>query len=109
MLNALRYLEPLIGLLCFLWFSLASLYLYLKGSIRERQRKAEMLLGLCGMSFCGLRLYGVARGNLHDLRLARVFLAGATIGIFVTLVFQGSFNPFKNRGGKSGQPEPPQR
>ena len=108
MLNTLRYLLPLIGVLCFLWISLASLYP--KGSLRkEWQHKAEMLLGLCGMAFLGLRLYGVARHNLHDLRFIRGSLAGLTLGIFVTLFLEGSFRPFKSWGGKSGQPEPPQR
>ena len=114
MVSALRYLGPLIGLLCGLWLSIAALYP--RWSLRKWQQKAEMLLGLSWMSFFGSFLYGVARSQdprafvlLHDLRLARMLLGGFVIGIFVTLVLEGSFRPFKSRGGKSGQPEPPPR
>jgi hypothetical protein len=109
MLNALRYLVPLIGVLCFLWFSTASLYP--KGSFR----KAEMLFGLCGMAYFGSILYGVSRSHdprafvPHELRWVRTLLAGVTFGIFVTLVLEGSFRPFKSRGGTSGESEPPER
>lgn len=100
MLNALRYLVPLVGVLGFLGLSMASLYP--KPRLREWQHKAEMLLGLFGMAFFGLFLYGVARRNLHYWRFTRGFLGGVVVGIFVTLLLEGSFRPFKRR-----EPEPP--
>ena len=109
MLNALRYLVPLMGVLGGLWLSIASLYP--RWSLREWQRKAEMLLGLSGMAFFGLLLYGTARSQeprpsllIHELRLLRELLAGVFLGIFVTLFLEGSF-----RRGRSRQPEPPPR
>jgi len=114
MMRVLQYLGPLIGLLLFLWLSIGSLF---PGrSPRDWQQKAQMLLGLSGMSFCGLFLYRVAHSEglrssvlTHELFLARVFLGGMSLGIFVTLCLEGRFSVFKKQVGKSGQPEPPQR
>jgi hypothetical protein len=111
----MRYLEPLIGFLAFLWLSIGSL---LAGRrLRDWQQKAQTLLGLTGMSFFGLILYGVVhteevRNSLHAhaFNLFKTFLAGMSIGIFVTLWLEGSLNVFKKAtktdpaiaGGKAG-------
>ena len=92
----MRYLEPVIGCLAFLWFLIGSL-LAGRGR-RDWQRKAEALLGLCGMSFFGVILYE----ELHPhsplariLQLFRHYLTGIAIGIVITLWLEGSFNVFK--------------
>lgn len=93
------------------WFSVGSLF---SGrNLRDWQQKAQMLLGLSGMSFFGLLLYEVAQlrssALTHALHLARIFCGGMALGIFVTLCLEGSINVFKTKEvGKSGQPEPPQ-
>jgi hypothetical protein len=54
----MRYIEPLIGLLAFLWFSIGSL---LAGrNLRDWRHKAQTLLGLSGRSLFGLMLYEAA-------------------------------------------------
>ena len=97
-MKTIQYLLPVVGLLAFLWICVAALYP--RPSLRRWQQKAQMLLGLSGMLFLGLRLYEVARsarsdeaGSLvlaQELRLARVFMAGVTLGVFVTLWLEGS-------------------
>ena len=110
-MKTLQYIGPAIGLLAFVWFAVGSLF---SGrSLRDWQQKAQMLLGLSGMSFFGLLLYEVAQlrssALTHALHLARIFLGGMAFGIFVTLCLEGSLNVFKRKEiGKSGQPEPPQ-
>jgi len=102
----------LIGLLAFLGVLVGSLF---SGrGVRDWQRKAQTLLGLSGMLFFGSLLYGVAYGVerppsvlIHELRLARAFLVGISLGIFVTLWLEGWFNPLKKHVGDSRQPEPP--
>jgi len=99
----MRFLEPLIGFLAFLWLLIGSL---LAGRyLRDWQHKAQSLLGLSGMAFFGLILYGVvrteeARYYARLFSFSKTFLAGISIGIFVTLWLEGSFNVFK-RGTKT--------
>ena len=111
MMIAVQIVVPLIGLLAFLCF-LATLFS--EREVRDWQRKAKKLLGLSGVLFCGSLLYGVAYGAerrpsvlIHELRLARAFLVGILLGIFVTLWLEGSLNPLKKDVGEGGQPEPP--
>src|SRR5436309_2533108 len=96
----MRYLEPSIGLLCFLWLTIGAL---LAGrGFRKWQPKAEALMGLSGMSFCGLILFLRWSPQTTAFYLEKGFLAGMTIGIFVTLWLEGSWNVLK-KFGKRGQ------
>jgi hypothetical protein len=89
----MRYLEPSIGLLCFLWITIGAL-LAGRGT-RNWQLKAQALMGLSGMSFFGLVLYvrWSPRGNVFYT--GRGLLGGIVLGIFVTLFLEGSWNPLK--------------
>jgi hypothetical protein len=93
----MRYIEPLIGFLAFLWLLTASVVA--DRSLREWQHKAEALLGLSGMALFGLILYEAV--YVGEVRHPRVFiwckalLGGISIGIFVTLWMEGSLNVFK--------------
>ncbi len=58
------------------------------------------------MSYFGLILWGIAeeRRSLaltHALHLARVFVVGIMVGILITLLLEGSLNPFKKRSDDS--------
>src|SRR5260370_30867344 len=86
----MRYLEPLVGFLAFLWFSIAAL---LAGrGLRDWQQKAQILLGLSGMSLFGLILYGQYSLGPHAFYFLKALLGGIVIGIFVTLWLEGSLN-----------------
>jgi hypothetical protein len=98
MLAMMRYIEPSIGFLCFLWVTIAA---PLAGSgLRTWQAKIEALLGLSGMSFFGLILYlrWSARTNFFS---GKGFLAGMVFGLFVSLWLEGSWNVFKKFAKKS--------
>jgi hypothetical protein len=86
----MRYLEPLVGFLAFLWLSIGSL-LSARG-IRDWQQKAQILLGLSGMSLFGLILYERYSLSTHAFYSLKALLAGIAIGIFVTLWLEGSLN-----------------
>lgn len=88
----MRYLEPLVGILCSVLFLIGALV-----GGRGWQRRAEVLLGLSGMSMFGLILYGVVDTEVHYFpwSLVKQLLAGVSIGIFVTLWLEGSANVFK--------------
>jgi len=93
----MRYLEPLIGFLACLWFLMGTL---LEGkSLRVWQQKAQALLGLSGILFFGFLLYDASQeGHVRYLRLfswSKAFLAGVSIGIFITLWLEGSLNLLK--------------
>jgi hypothetical protein len=98
----MRYLGPVIALLCFLWYTIGAL---LEGrGLRNWQTKAEVLEGLSGMSFCGLVIYRWS-SRMSILKFAGLegFLVGITLGIFVTLWLEGSANILK-KYWKRGQP-----
>jgi hypothetical protein len=100
--DEMRYLEPLIGFLAFLWFLIACL---LQGrGLRDWQHRAQALLGLSGMSLFGLILYGMvhAEQSTYSFRAPKMLLGGIAIGIFVTLWLEGSMNILK-KAGKRGQ------
>lgn len=85
----MRYIEPLIGFLACSWFLLGS-WLAAR-SLRDWRQKAEILLGLHGMAFFLLRLYGqYSRSNAFHGTIA--WLGGTAIGIFITLWLEGSLN-----------------
>jgi hypothetical protein len=97
----MRYFVPAIGLLCFMWLTIGAL---LAGrGVRTWQLKAEALMGLSGMAFCGLILYlrWSPQSNAHYIE--KGLLAGVTFGIFIALWLEGSWNLVK-RFGKSGKP-----
>jgi hypothetical protein len=96
------YLEPLIGLLCFLWLMIGAL-LASRGS-PNWQPKGEAFLGLSGTLFCGLVLYLRLSSRANAFYIEKGFLAGMTIGIFVTLWLEGSWNLLKKLG-KRRQPD----
>jgi hypothetical protein len=85
----MRYIEPLVGFGFFLWFTLAS-WLAAR-SLRKWQERAQIILGLSGMALFGLRFYGESLYS-NTFNLLKVFLAGITLGIFITLWLEGSLN-----------------
>lgn len=92
----MRYVEPLVGFLAFLWVSIGSLLANRR--LRDWRHKAQMLLGLAGMSLFGLILYTEQirySAPVHGFYFAKGTLAGMSIGIFATLWLEGSLNPFK--------------
>jgi hypothetical protein len=93
-----QYGLPSIGLLAFLLFLTATL---VDGRRHPTwQHRAEALLGLSGTLFCVLVLvHNHARTPLYldPLSLVRAFLAGASVGIFLTLWLEGSYKPWKKR------------
>lgn len=94
----MRFIAPSIGLLCFLWSMIATA---LKSrSLRNWQLKAEALMGLSGMSFCGLILYLRLFPQINAHNLEKGLLAGMTFGVFVTLWLEGSWNLLKKPGSR---------
>lgn len=102
----MRYIEPLLGVLAFLWFFLGSLLA--RNRLRDWRHTSQVLLGLSGMSLFGLMLYEAAHtAELRHVRIivwAKAFLAGISIGIFVTLWLEGSLNLFKTARGRNRHP-----
>jgi len=96
--SIVQYVLPSLGLLAFLLFLTATL---LDGRRHPNwQHRAEALFGISGMFFFVLVLvHNHARTPLYldPLRLVRVFLAGASVGIFLTLWLEGSFQRWKKR------------
>jgi hypothetical protein len=89
----MRYILPSVGLISFLWLTIGAL---LAGrDLRTWQVKAEALMGLCGMSFCGLVLCLRWSSQSNQLYMEKGTLAGMTFGIFVTLWLEGSWNLLK--------------
>jgi hypothetical protein len=90
----MRYLEPSIGFLCFLWLTVAAMWAAKR--FRTWQAKAESLMGLSGMSFFGLVTYGRWTSRpAHEFLGEEGLLAGIIIGIFVILWLEGSWNLLK--------------
>lgn len=94
----MQYVLPSVGLLAFLLFLTATLF------DRRRhpswQHRAEALLGISGIFFSVLVLMRIHGGTpllMDPLRLVRAFLAGACVGIFLTLWLEGSFKPWKKK------------
>jgi hypothetical protein len=91
----MRYLEPSIGLLAFVIFTIGC-----TAAPKERrgwQWKAEIFLGLSGMALFGLRLYELHSRSKGAFALFNGLLAGISIGIFVTLLLEGTLNPLRLR------------
>jgi len=83
----MRYIEPIIGILRFLWVLLAAI---LPKGRRSWQQSAEIVMALAGMALFGLVLYvdsrirqairfreGSSGGDLHR-RICHVWLEGLT-------------------------------
>jgi hypothetical protein len=97
----MRYIEPLVGFVVFFLFMIGCL-----AAPKERrgwQWKAEALLGLSGMALFGLRLYGRYSHSKNAFTLFEGLLAGISIGIFVTLLLEGSMNPLGSRTRRPGE------
>ena len=103
----MRYLEPLIGFLASLWFLIASLLA--ARSRRGWQQKAEILLGISGISGFGLILYGQYSLRTHALYSLKALLGGISIGIFVTLWLEGSLNLLTRLKSRAHEPPEPSR
>jgi|SRR5579859_3666252 len=102
----MRYVEPLVGLLAFLWFLAGSLLVARRHG--TWQEKAQILLGLCGTILFALILYG-EQPRTHEFKGLKMLLAGMTNGIFVTLWLEGSLNVLtrlKSRESKRNREDP---
>ena len=94
----MQYVVPSVGLLAFLLFLTATLL-----DSRQHpnwQHRAEALLAISGIIFCVLVLVHIHAGTpllMDPLRMVRAFLAGASVGIFLTLWLEGSFKFWKKR------------
>lgn len=98
--ETVRYLEPLIGFLCFLWLTVAAMWAAKR--FRTWQAKAESLMGLSGMSFCGLVAYRRWTSRpAHEFLREEGLLVGIIVGIFVILWLEGSWNLLKRFGKRS--------
>jgi hypothetical protein len=100
----MKYVEPVLGLLAFLWFSVTAFAVAPNGR-RGWQRSAQIVLGLSGMAFFGLALYGRYFLGPKTFTSLKAVLAGVSIGIFIALWIEGSMNPWRARkptenGGK---------
>ena len=103
----MRYVEPLVGFIAFLWFLIGSL-LAARNPLDWRP-KAQILLGFSGAALFGLILYERYTLGIHAFVSLKALLAGIAIGIFVTLWLEGSLdvlNRLKRRvpgGTRTGQ------
>ena len=102
----MRYIEPLLGFLAFLWFLMASLLAFRRH--RDWRGKAQILLGLCGLAFFGLILNGRFPSRTHIFertfeRLETLF-AGISLGVFVTLWLEGCLNILARIKGRGPRP-----
>ncbi len=77
----MRYIEPIIGILAFLWVLLAAI---LPKGRRSWQQSAEIVMALAGMALFGLVLYGRFAGSVRLFVFVKGLLAGISIGVFVT-------------------------
>ena len=109
----MRYILPGMGLLGFLWFTIGSL---LEGrGLRRWQRRAAVLLGLSGMSFCAVLIclwysrtqaFYTEKGSSAGMMVRALggmtsgLLAGITIGLFVALWLEGTCNVLRKKGKK---------
>jgi len=99
----MKYVEALLGLLAFLWFSVTS-FAVDPGGRRRWQRSAQILLGLSGMAFFGLILYSRCSVGAKAFTSLKAALAGVSIGIFIALWIEGSMNPLKARKPRKNGP-----
>ena len=103
----MKYAEPLIGFLGFLWFSLNSL-------TRPENRgtwqlKASALCGVAGMAFFALVVYSRHVHGAHPVvALVRTILGGVTLGTFITLWLEGSADFFR-KNQKTTRHDPGER
>ena len=97
----MRYIEPSVG--CVVFFALIVGCLAAPKERRGWQWKATTLLGMSGMALFGLRLYGQYSHSENGLlTFCKGLLAGVSIGIFATLLLEGSMNPLRSRGRATG-------
>jgi len=96
----MRYIEPIIGILAFLWVLLAAI---LPKGRRSWQQSAEIVMALAGMALFGLVLYGRFAGSVRLFVFVKGLLAGISIGVFVTLWLEGSLRPGRTVRGHAGR------